>query len=51
MKKSFQFRIYPNKNQEVKLIRTLDTCRHLYNDSLAERSTFSGTSEYVEASG
>jgi len=37
MKKSFQFRIYPNKNQEVKLIRTLDTCRHLYNDSLAER--------------
>jgi transposase len=37
MKKSYQFRIYPNKNQEVKLIRTLDTCRHLYNDSLAER--------------
>ncbi|MCZ7397756.1 MAG: helix-turn-helix domain-containing protein [Candidatus Methanoperedens sp.] len=37
MKKSFQFRIYPNKNQEVKLIRTIDTCRHLYNDSLEER--------------
>ncbi|MBU4222099.1 MAG: transposase [Euryarchaeota archaeon] len=37
MKKSYQFRIYPNKNQEVKLIRTLSTCRHLYNDSLAER--------------
>jgi len=37
MKKSYQFRIYPNKNQEVKFIRTLDTCRHLYNDSLAER--------------
>lgn len=38
MKKSFQFRIYPNKNQEVVLNRTLSTCRHLYNDSLAERN-------------
>ena len=37
MKKAFQFRIYPNKNQEVKLNRTLSTCRHLYNDSLSER--------------
>ena len=37
MKKAYCFRIYPNKNQEVKLNRTLDTCRHLYNDSLAER--------------
>lgn len=38
MKKAFQFRIYPNKNQEVTLNRTLSTCRHLYNDSLAERN-------------
>ncbi|MCX9083558.1 MAG: transposase, partial [Candidatus Methanoperedens sp.] len=37
MKKAFQFRIYPNKNQEVTLNRTLTTCRRLYNDSLAER--------------
>jgi putative transposase len=37
MKKTFQFRIYPNKNQEVTLNRTLSTCRHLYNDSLADR--------------
>jgi putative transposase len=37
MKKAFQFRLYPNKNQEVVLNRTLSTCRHLYNDSLAER--------------
>ncbi len=37
MRKSFQFRIYPNKKQEVALERTLTTCRHLYNDSLAER--------------
>ena len=37
MKKSFQFRIYPTKNQEAALNRTLSTCRHLYNDSLEER--------------
>jgi len=37
MKKAFQFRIYPNKNQEVVLNRTLSTCRHLYNNSLGER--------------
>lgn len=37
MRKTFQFRIYPSKNQEVKLISTLNTCRHLYNDALAER--------------
>jgi putative transposase len=37
MRKSFQFRIYPTKKQEVALDRPLSTCRHLYNDSLAER--------------
>ena len=37
MMKSFQFRIYPSKNQEVKLISTLNTCRYLYNNALAER--------------
>ena len=37
MRKSFQFRIYPNKNQTVRLISTLNTCRHFYNDALAER--------------
>ncbi len=37
MKKAFQFRIYPNKNQEVALNRALSTCRHLYNEKLAER--------------
>ncbi|WAM22514.1 MAG: helix-turn-helix domain-containing protein (plasmid) [Candidatus Methanoperedens sp.] len=37
MKKAYCFRIYPNKNQEVKLNRTLNTCRHLYNDALAKR--------------
>jgi putative transposase len=37
MKRSYKYRIYPNKNQEVKLIKTLNTCRHLYNSALAER--------------
>jgi putative transposase len=37
MKKAYMFRIYPNKNQEVKMVRTLNTCRRLYNDALAER--------------
>ena len=35
--KSYKFRIYPTKNQTVKLVGTLNTCRHLYNNSLAER--------------
>ena len=37
MRKTYQFRIYPSRKQEVVLNRTLTTCRHLYNDSLAER--------------
>ena len=37
MKRAYKFRIYPNRNQEVKLNRTLSTCRHLYNDALEER--------------
>ena len=37
MKKAFQFRIYPNRNQEALMNRTLSTCRRLYNDSIAER--------------
>jgi putative transposase len=45
MKKKFQFRIYPTKNQEVALNRTLSTCRHLYNDSLSERKRQSELNE------
>jgi putative transposase len=37
MRKTCQFRIYPNRKQEVVLNRTLSTCRHLYNDALALR--------------
>ena len=51
MKKSFQFRIYPNKNQEVVLNRTLSTCRHLYNDSLAERKRQAEMNELVRSFG
>jgi putative transposase len=37
MKITYQFRIYPNKNPEVIMNRTLSTCRKLYNEKLAER--------------
>ncbi len=37
MMKAYTFRIYPSKNQEVRLNRTLNTCKHLYNDALQER--------------
>ena len=37
MIKAYKFRIYPSNSQEVKLISTLNTCRWLYNSSLAER--------------
>jgi putative transposase len=51
MKKTFQFRIYPTKNQEVTLNRTLSTCRHLYNDSLAERKRQSELNELKRSFG
>ena len=37
MQKSYKFRLYPTKQQEVTLIRTLDVCRHIYNEFLADR--------------
>ncbi len=37
MRKTYRYRLYPNKAQKQALAKTLDTCRHLYNDSLAER--------------
>ena len=37
MRKAYQFRIYPNRKTEVKLNSTLSTCRHLYNEALAQR--------------
>lgn len=37
MRKSFQFRLYPTKSQEVQLEIILETGRRLYNAALAER--------------
>jgi len=37
MIKSYKFRMYPTKKQEIKLNETLDLCRNLYNKSLEER--------------
>ncbi len=36
-KKSFKYRLYPNKAQEQTLQETLDRCRELYNAALQER--------------
>ena len=37
MRKAYRFRIYPSKEQRRILERTLQTCRILYNNLLAER--------------
>lgn len=35
--RNYKFRIYPNKEQEHKLLRWLETCRRIYNTALAQR--------------
>src|SRR5437588_7148427 len=37
MRKTFKYRIYPNKATEQKLFWTLSRCRELYNAALSER--------------
>jgi putative transposase len=37
MKTAYKFRLYPNRQQEVILDVTLETCRHLYNEALAAK--------------
>ena len=37
MNKSFKYRLYPTKEQEEKLLWTLERCRELYNAALIER--------------
>lgn len=37
MKAAYKFRIYPNKQQEAMLDLTLEICRHLWNNALADR--------------
>ena len=37
MRTAYKFRMYPNKQQEAVLGMTLETCRHLWNNALADR--------------
>ncbi|MDA0524395.1 RNA-guided endonuclease InsQ/TnpB family protein [Methanococcoides alaskense] len=37
MRKSYKFRLYPTKEQEIVLVQTLDVCRYIYNEFLADR--------------
>ncbi|MCK4529233.1 transposase, partial [candidate division WOR-3 bacterium] len=37
MQKTFQYRIYPTRKQNIILLHVLSVCRHLYNDSLHDR--------------
>ncbi|MGI0016745.1 MAG: RNA-guided endonuclease InsQ/TnpB family protein, partial [Nitrososphaera sp.] len=36
--RTYKFRLYPTEAQRAVLESTLETCRHLYNDSVGERS-------------
>jgi putative transposase len=35
--RNYKFRLYPNKEQERKLLRWLETCRRIYNTALVQR--------------
>jgi len=52
MRLSFKYRIYPNKEQEAKLLDIFDFCRFLYNNALEERisyyKTFEKSRTYVD---
>jgi transposase len=37
MRKAYQFRLYPPKQQEEKLFWTLNRCNEVYNAALSER--------------
>jgi putative transposase len=36
-RRTYKYRLYPNRKQREVLVNTLDVCRHLYNDALQER--------------
>src|SRR5438132_9889786 len=36
-RKTFKYRLFPNRKQREALLATLEVCRHLYNDALQER--------------
>ncbi len=37
MRKTYKFRIYPNKPQQEQMERSLEICRQVYNRTIAER--------------
>lgn len=37
MLKTYKFRLYPTNQQVIVLNKTLDVCRHIYNEFLADR--------------
>lgn len=37
MLKAYQYRIYPNKEQEIQIVKTFGCCRFVYNQTLAYR--------------
>ena len=37
MRKTFQFRLYPTRHQDTLLLKALDACRWVYNETLATR--------------
>jgi putative transposase len=39
MRKTYKFRIYPNKPQQKQMERSLEICRQVYNRTLGERKT------------
>ena len=45
MEKGYKFRMYTNRQQETILDLTLDTCRHLHNNALADRKIAYGNGD------
>src|SRR6266849_6654522 len=39
MKNTFRFRLYPGREQEARMLRSLEATRRLWNDALAQRRT------------
>ncbi|MDY4840580.1 MAG: helix-turn-helix domain-containing protein, partial [Lachnospiraceae bacterium] len=37
MLKAYKYRIYPNKEQEIQIVKTFGCCRFVYNQTLAYR--------------
>lgn len=48
MLKSFKYRLYPNKTQEIQIQKTFGCCRFVYNQTLAYRKIFMKQKEIYE---